>query len=572
MSTQLELSGGEAVVKILIQNNIKYVFGMAGFQHLPMYDALHRHKSEITHVLIRDEKDGAFMADAYARVSNEIAACDATVGPGVTNLLSGLAEAYYASIPMLVITSDVNSQYAGRGLNQECDQLTAFRPLCKKSYFINSIQRIPEILNRAILSIKAGTPGPVYVDIPEDVFHGKNNFDEKIFESTTFNKPIFSRPSKKDLEEAFDVLVDAKRPIIIAGGGIHLSEAWEPLRKFAEKLSIPIATTMTGKGSIEEDHPLSLGLVGRFSKCANKFIKQADVILVVGCRLGEMSTNRWTLIPDESKLIQIDSDPYQIGKNYSVEVGLCGDAKLALEDFLEISKDMEPKKNIDLENEIKAKIKDWENGNLSKWINNDVGITIPMILNELRDNLPQDSILIADGGLAAHWSSVYYKILKAGRTYVANRGQAAIGYGLPAGIGAKLACPEKTVVSLAGDGGFGMAIMELETAVRMKIAPLFVIIDNEVLGYIKGLQYQIFEGRYISSEMKFVNYANIAKEIGCKSFQITDKDQLKTEVKKAVDFIKQKGADRPYVLDIKVSSNPDTLFPGIDTRTAVYKK
>jgi len=563
MSNKIELSGGEVVVKLLVNNKIKYVFGMAGFQHLPMYDALYKYKSEIIHVLIRDEKDGAFMADAFARVSHagEFAVCDATVGPGVTNLLSGLAEAYYASTPVLVITSDVNTEYVGRGMNQECDQFTAFRPLCKKSFYINSVERIPEILNRAILAINAGTPGPVYVDIPENIFHGKAYFDEKVFLNLR-NKPILSRPSKKDTEDALKMLVKASNPVIIAGGGVHLSRAWGPLKELSEKLSIPIATTMTGKGSIEE----------RFSKCANDFIKQADVILVVGCRLAEMATNRWTLIPDESKIIQIDSDPLKIGKNYPVAVGMCGDARLALEDLVDISKNLKNKRNTKLEDEIKTKIKEWENMNLSESTKDDIGITIPMILDALRDNLPKDSIFIADGGLSAHWSSVYYKILKSGRTYVANRGQAAIGYALSAGIGAKLACPEKIVVSLAGDGGFGMSIMELETAVRMKIAPLFVVIDNQVLGYVKGLQYQLYGGRYISSEMTDVNYSNIAKAMGCNSSLVVEKNLLKEEVKKAIDFISQKDQEKPFVLVIKASSNPDILFPGKDTRTSAYKK
>lgn len=562
----IELSGGEAVVRTLIRNKIRYIFGMPGGQLLPMYDAIYEYRPRINHVLVRDERCGAFMADAYARASNEIAACDGIVGPGVTNLVSGVAEAYYASIPMLVVISDIDSQKTGKGASQECDQLPIFKPITKEIFYINSVERIPEILNRGISAIKSGTPGPVLVDIPEDICYGKAKFDEMVFESCDNDGKKLSRPSKEDIQRAFNILMGAKRPVITAGGGVHLSEAWEPLIKFAERLSIPIATTVSGKGSIDERHPLSLGLEGLFStKGTNDFIRQADVLLVVGCRLGGFSTSNWSLIPKESKIIQIDSNPYQLGKNYPLAVGLYGDAKLALEGLIEVSKGIKPKKDIDLKKRIKRMIQERESVNLLKGLDKESTISILMVLNELRRNLPDDSILITGGGLVTQWAAVHYQIRKAGRTHIANRGQATIGYGLPALIGVKLAVPGKVVASLDGDGGFGQSIMELETAARIKIAPLVVVINNGTLGWIKGHQYQSYGSRFISVDMEDVNYANIAKEMGCESSQIIDTNQLHNEVKKAVDFVKLPNANRPYLLDVKTRFDPEEPFPGSAT-------
>ncbi len=558
----IRLNGGEAVVKMLEAFGVEVSFGMAGFQHLPYYYAI-KQSRQMRHVLVRDERGGAFMADGYARASGKLAVCDATVGPGATNLVSGIGEAYYASVPLLAITSDINTNYLDKGANQECDQRSVFAPLCKAGIYINKIERVPELMRKAFHSAVDGRPGPVHIDIPEDVFHGTAAFNEADFAMDIRNTFPSSRytPADSEIAEAARLLLNAEKAVIVSGGGALNSKAWAEVREISELLNAPVATTISGKGVISESHPLSISLFGRYFRFANEFVKEADVLLVVGCRLGEMATVRWSLINPATRIIHLDIDPKMIGRNYATEVALVGDAKGTLQKLIASVKEESGrvKKDASLAEAIRAAKAKWLGSVADKIHNTEIPINIAHMLYQLRQVLPEDSIMVADGGFSAHWSSVYWDIVASGRSYLANRGLAAIGYGLPAAIGAKLSAPGKIVVALSGDGGLGLSVMELETAVREKIPVLLVVVNNMALGYIKALEHNLY-GDYISADLRDVNYAEIARICGCYGKRVTRPEELEKEFRDALN------RDVPTVVEVMVTTDPAKMLPGEDNR------
>ena len=562
-----ELTGGEAVARMLQLHDVEFAFGMAGFQPLPYYDALAR-QSQIRHVLIRDEKHGAFMADGYARIKNRPAVADATLGPGATNLISGLAEAYGASTPLIALTGEVNSLIGGRAATQESDQLGMIKPTAKMSISVDRIERVPELFRRAFTVATTGRPGPVHLNVREDVMHGRFDFlDSELYpssEATPAGRPRV-RPDAALVDRAAAALRGAERPVMLVGGGIHLSEGWHELTALADLTGIPVATTMSGKGAITEQHPLSIGLFGRYSRFANEMIKAADVLLVVGCKLGEIATSRWTLFSPGTTIVQIDIDPSELGKVYRTEHGLCGDAKLTLADLASaLSGDrrrMQERAGRQVA-EVEQRRRAWLADADPNYRSAERPIHNARLLHELRAALPDDAILVADGGFAAHWSGLLYDVHMPGRTYIANRGHAAIGYGLSGAIGAKLAAPDRVVVALCGDNGFAMALAELETARRIGAPVIAVIVDNQTLGYVKALQHSLYNDRFISVDFLDVDYGAVGRAFGCYGARVDDPDQLGGVLREAID------SGETAVIDVMVTTNAAQMLPGIDARVA----
>jgi acetolactate synthase-1/2/3 large subunit len=562
-----DLTGGEAVVRMLQLHGIEYSFGMAGFQPLPYYDALAR-QNQMRHILIRDEKHGAFMADGYARIKNRPAVADATLGPGATNLISGLAEAYGASTPLVALTGEVNSLIGGRAATQESDQFGMIKPTAKMSIAVDRIERVPELVRRALTVATTGRPGPVHLNVREDVMHGHHDFAESdlypAVEALTSSHPR-TRPDAAAIDRAAAILRAAERPVMLIGGGIHLSEAWNELIALAGVSGIPVATTMSGKGAIPEQHQLSIGLFGRYSRFANEMIRAADVLLVCGCKLGEIATSRWTLFSAGTTVIQIDIDPSELGKVYRTDHGLWGDAKLALADLgAALTGDqhrMHERARLQAE-EVERRRRAWLDDAEPKYHSSERPVHNARLLHELRAALPDDAILVADGGFAAHWSGLLYDVRVSGRTYIANRGHAAIGYGLPGAIGAKLAAPDRTVVALCGDNGFAMALPELETARRIGAPVIAVIVDNQTLGYVKALQHSLYGDRFISVDFLDVDYGAVARAFGCYGARVEDPADLPAVLREAID------SGETAVIDVMVTTNPAEMLPGIDARVS----
>ena len=328
------MTGGQCLAEMLKLHEAGPMFGMGGFQLLPFYEACRA--LNLQHYLINDERCGAFAADAYAKVTNRPAIADATLGPGATNLVTGVVESLNAGIPMVVITGDANREHAWKNMTQESRQIEILRPIVKEVIRVEVIKRIPEHVRRAFAIATSGRPGPVLIDVPEDIAHGTFDFDAADFwidPATRKAQARRARPDAADLERAAAMLANAKRPLILAGGGIHISEAYDALLGFAEAQGVPVAHTMSGKGAIPCIHPLSAGLFGRYDRIANALVDQSDCLLVIGCKLGEIATKRFQLIGPGKPLIHLEIDPHEIGRTTRTDVALVGDARLGLQDL-----------------------------------------------------------------------------------------------------------------------------------------------------------------------------------------------------------------------------------------------
>jgi acetolactate synthase-1/2/3 large subunit len=565
------MNGGRAMAEMLRLSGAGPMFGMGGFQLLPFYDAVGQLK--LKHNLINDERTGAFAADAYARVTNRPGVCDATLGPGATNLVTGLVESLNAGTPMVVFTGDANRTHAWKNMTQEARQVDILRPAAKELIRVELTSRIPELIRRAFAVATAGRPGPVVVDVPEDVAHGEHDFDPADFvvDDTTLTAPSRrTRPSRHDVERAAAILGKAKRPVILAGGGVHLSQAWGALQALAEALTIPVAHTMSGKGSIACTHPLSAGLFGRYSRIANDLIATSDCLLVVGCKLGEIATKRYALLPQNVPIIHLEVLPEEIGRCATTEVALCGDAKEGLQDLLDALRSDGRRlsaEHKDYAAEIAPRMEKWRGEAAERLYSKEKPVNLARMMTELNNVMPADSILVADGGFAAHWSGLLYDTKASGRHYIADRGLAAIGYGLPGGIGASLAAPDSAVVSLTGDGGFNMAIGDLETARRSGACPTMVVVNNSASGYVKALQRSMYGGRYQSSDLVEMNYAKIGEAMGCQGIRVEDPEDFAGAVKRGMAE-----RTRPTIVDVVTTRDPARMLPAVDSRTQVIKK
>jgi acetolactate synthase-1/2/3 large subunit len=560
----MKLSGGQALVKILENLGVEVAFGVPGFQALPYYNAI-LHSDKIRHILVRNEQAGAFMADAYARSSGKVAVCDGTCGPGATNLITGLSESFNASIPVIAITSNVVTMNSGRGANMETDQRGSIRPFVKDSIFITDAIRIPELVRKAYYTAMNGKPGPVHIDLPENVFYAEADYEECVFDVSPIAREPIARfiPAIDQLERACDMLQQAEFPVMVCGGGAHNSDARQEVQALAELLDIPVATTISGKGIISENHPLSMNVFGRYFRFANEYINKADVLFVVGCKLGEMSTIRWSFIRPGTKIIHLEIDPPTINKAYTTELGLVGDAKASLAQMIKILEGKGAKSNPDapIYGEIAASAVQWRKDVADKIDDDGMPINIAHMLAVLQKYAPDNVIMVGDGGFSAHWSSVYWTVSNNdARHYIANRGQAAIGYGLPGALGAKIANPDKPVITLSGDGGLAYSIMEIETAVREKIPVILIVVNNMCLGYIKALEHFQF-GEYISTDLSDICYADMAKIFGCYGKRVIDPKDLDKEFQDAL-----KRTDMPSIIEVMVTTDPTKMLPGWDNR------
>jgi acetolactate synthase-1/2/3 large subunit len=560
------MNGGRALAEMLRLAGAGPMFGMGGFQLLPFYDAIGL--VGLQHHLINDERCGAFAADAYARVTNRPGMCDGTLGPGATNLLTGLVESLNAGIPIIAITGNTNRAHSWKNMTQECRQIEILRPAVKEVIRIEMISRIPELVRRAFTVATSGRPGPVLLDVPEDICHGMHDFaaEDFVIDEATLKAPARRvRPDRAQVERATRLIANAKRPLLLVGGGIHLSEAWEALARLAQEQSIPVAHTMSGKGGISCTNSLNVGLFGRYSRIANDMIDASDCLIVVGCKLGEIATKRFTLPPAHVPIIHLDIVAEEIGRCIPAEVSLWGDARAGLEDLAEAlagSSRAARALRSDYVAEIAPRMQKWAVEAAPRLNSRDRPVHMARLCRELNKTLPNDAILVADGGFAGHWTGLLYDTKKAGRHFVPDRGFASIGYGLPGGIGACMAAPDRPVIAISGDGGFNMTLGDLETAQRTGCGLTAIVVNNAASGYVKALQHTMMGGRYQSADLKEMDYAAVARAMGCGGIRVEDPEALAPALRQGMEE-----TDRPTVIDVVVTRDPAQMLPAVDNRT-----
>jgi acetolactate synthase-1/2/3 large subunit len=482
-----KMTGGEALARTLKAAGVEYIFGISVGSQAPLTLGAIRLGMRI--VTVRDEKCAALMATAYSKISGKPGICLAS-GPGAAHLALGMYEAFNSANALVAITSDATVAGMWRPGSTYMDQQAVFQPITKWTVRAEALATLPDITRRALRVATTGTPGPVSVIVSNPLFAAEGDFHIPT-EAESAHHPAFRVvPGAESVEQAAQLLLEAKTPVIVAGGGVMLSQAAQDLIELAELLAIPVATTHVAHGTFPSAHPLSLGVLGNpvagsRGRIANKIVGEADVLLVVGSRMDGRTTRGYTLIPSTTKLIQIDSDPQEIGSHYPVEVGIVADAKLALEALKATldSKVTRPPSIADTPRAraIAAMVEEWHTEFAPQMHSNAVPIKTPRLFGEIQHFVNADTIVVVDAGGSSYWSPAYLELAPENQA-IYPRGAAAIGSALPMALGAQLAAPGKRVICISGDGGFGYNIMELETAVRLNLPVVNIIVNNHSLG------------------------------------------------------------------------------------------
>ena len=550
------MSGGEAVVEMLNRFGVEMMFGLPGDQ-TDIYDALHR-RPGIRHVLVRHEQAAAHMADAYARKTGKVGICDAAVGPGATNLISGISEAFASGIPVVALISDIRTDWRGRDSFQEIDQVGVFGPITKKAISVDHAARIPELTARAFQLATTGRPGPVLLDFPLDVLKERHAFASTDFEvDRRYGQFPAHRPTppREDIVAAAGALLAARRPIVLAGGGVLASNAMDEVQELAELLGVPVATTYMGKGTLAEDHPLSLGPFGLTGRPAtNEYVMRADLALALGTRFTNVDTAGWRIPDRTTQIVQVDIEPTQIGRNYFVDRALPGDVKAVLRSMVDIVKSHGAKPVSDAQRrEVSDLTSRWrkESGiDSAAAQDDDTSPVHPLqVIRALRKSMRRDDALICDSGFNQIWGGQYFEVHERGRVYMGPRGFGVMGFSLPAAISHALASPDQRVVALCGDGGFAMVIQELETALRNAANITVCVMNNSYLQFIRDNQRLLFESRYISTEFSELDYASIARAFGCVGIRVDRSGELEGALTEAI------ASRLPAVVDVRVAGD-----------------
>lgn len=539
------ITGAEAAVEMLRLHDVEFLFGLCGDTSLPFYDALARLPHGMRHILARDERSAAYMADGYARVSGKVGVCEGPSGGGVTYILPGLAEANESSVPLLCINSDISVGARGRYTLTELDQTALMRPVTKWNLRLDHAEDLPVAFRTAFCQITTGRPGAAHIALPFDVQNGL------IKRSEIHGDPHFGsypagrmEPNRANVESAARLLREAAHPVFVCGGGVMMSGGEAELCELAEHLSAPVATTISGKGSIREDHPLAVGVVGSNGGTpeTRAIVDEADVIFFIGCRAGSVTTERWRHpAPGKTKIVHLDIDPAVPGVNYPADAGLIGDAKLGLALLNQVLVDIHrPLDTARIEASKEQKFAKFQALAESA----DRPIKPERVIAELARALDPDAIVVVDAGTPCPYFSAYYPARGTGRRIFSNRAHGALGYSLPAAMGAHFARPEVKCVSVMGDGSFGFACGELETALRYKLPITFVVISNASYGWIKAGQKSGYGRRFFSVDFAPTDHAAVAAAFGMKSWRVTEPNQLGKALKEAL------GAAEPTLVDI----------------------
>lgn len=542
----MKLTGAQAIIKALEMENVEVIFGYPGAAICPFYNVLP--DSNIRHVLTRHEQGAAHAASGYARVTGRTGVCVATSGPGATNLITGIATAYMDSIPMVAITGQVSSDLIGRDVFQEADITGATAPFCKHNYLVKSAKDLPRIIKEAFHIAHTGRPGPVVIDIPIDVQNREFNFEYPETVEIKGYKPTY-KGHVLQIKKVAAALQKAKAPVICAGGGVINAGASSLLVELAEKCGIPVTTTLMGIGSIPAQHELNLGMLGSHGVyAANYAIHNADLVLIMGARVGDRAMATASKIAEKARIVHIDIDPAEIGKNVEVDIPIVGDVQLVLKDLLgmvvkgDTSKWVDNIKKIRVEHPLKHR----DEGNY-KWVKPQYLLTL------LSQFTVEETIVTTEVGQNQIWAANYYSVKYPG-TFISSGGMGTMGYGLPSAVGAKLGKPGHKVIAISGDGSFQMSMQELGTIKQNKLGVKMIIFNNSRLGMVREMQKVKYNCRY--SQVFLDENPDFVKLVGAYGFKgerITNNSEVKAALERML------ADDEPYLLECLVDPEEPTL-------------
>jgi len=552
-------TGAEAAVRMLKQHGVRQVFGLCGDTSLPFYDALARLDHGIDHILTRDERSAAYMADAYARLSGRVGLCEGPSGGGATYILPGVIEANESSIAMVSITSDVAVTARGRYPLTELDQKALFAPLTKWNTVVDHVSQIPHVFRTAFRAATTGRPGATHIGLPYDVQKQTCDFDLWAQAEHGAFPALRTGPSPDLVAAAAEVILAAKRPVFVCGGGAIISGATAELAALAQLLDAPVASTVSGHGVIPDNHPLALGVVGANggTEQTREVVANADAVIFVGCRAGSTTTEHGEVPGRDVPIIHIDVDPMVVGANYKVEVGVVGDARLCLSALLaEIARRLDNTPRATGTAERLAAVRCAKRARFERLAGStDRPIRPERVLAALQAALPRDAVIVADPGTPCPYFSGYYDFNTAGRRFITNRAHGALGFSLPASIGACYGAPGAKVVAVMGDGSFGFAVGELETIVRKRLPITLVVFSNAAYGWIKASQKSGYGQRYFSVDFNRSDHARIAEAFGLKAWTIADPNDLEAAVRAAIAH------DGPTLIDVIAQPLEESAVP-----------
>ena len=552
------MTGAKALIQALEKEGVDVVFGLPGGANLPIYDALV--DANFRHILVRHEQSAAHMADGYARIKRKAGVCFATSGPGATNLITGIATAYADSSPVVAITGQVPLAMIGKDAFQETDIIGVTNPCTKYSFQPRAATEIPEVVKKAVYIAESGRPGPVLVDIPKDVQQATADMKfPDLIKVRGYNPNV-----EADLSEtvrAVELLLNAERPIIMAGGGVILSGAFSELQALAELVQIPVVTTFKGKGAFPENHPLAMGPIGMHGHAeANKIILEADCILAVGARFSDRSVGKFDEFGKGMSIIHMDIDPAEIGKNKSVDVALVGDVKSSLRTLVKmfskkmIKRDSDSpwlKRRKELIQYYAETLKDYPRE-----------ITAKKSLKKLRELLPANAIVTTEVGQCQMWASLHFDVIAPG-TFFSSTGLGTMGFGFPASIGAKAARPDVPVVDIAGDGSFNMTENSLAVSVLDKLPVIVFLMNNYMLGMVAQWQRTFYNRRYSGvHQHRCPDYVKIADAYGAQGIRAESMHELERAIKEALK------SDVATVIDIPIDPEED-VYPFVAPGTGL---
>jgi len=557
------MNTAQALVEMLKEYRVEYIFGVPGDTSMALYDALHEARGEIRHVLARDERGASFMADAYARLAYKPGVTEAPSGGGATYVVPGVAEANGSSIPLIVFTSDVPITDEGKGTLTAIDQQRLLEAATKWSAVVKRPQMLPDIVRKAFRAATSGRGGAVHVVLPEDVLHEEVPSPAVYAEPTCRCYPSYrTQAPRASLEAMLDVLLAARRPVIVAGGGVVLSGAWQEITRIAEALHIPVATTINGKGSIDETHAWSIGVIGGNGgrPYANRLLAEADCIWYLGTKVNSLVTLKGE-IPAPGKavtVLQLDVDPTELGNNVPTARAACGDLKESLAAFLEIISSRAtsaPERQWTPQALVERAAPFWAEV-AERAACDEVPLMPQRVIDTLWQRTPDDVVVVADPGTMTPFTAAQFRTRRAGRSIVIPRAHGGLGYALPATVGAAFARPSERIVGLVGDGSFGMSGMELATIASLRLPITIILFNNGSFGWIKMLQKLYHGERYLGVDFTSkMDAVAIAEAFGIRGVRITHPDQLDAAITEAMQ------GDKPTFIDVPTKSELEEVPP-----------
>ncbi|GLS84397.1 acetolactate synthase 3 large subunit [Paraferrimonas haliotis] len=551
-----QLSGAEMVVRSLIDEGVKTLFGYPGGSVLDIYDALHQ-KSEIDHILVRHEQAAVHMADGYARATGEVGVVLVTSGPGATNAITGIATAYMDSIPLVVLSGQVPSNLIGNDAFQECDMVGISRPVVKHSFLVKDSEQIPQILKKAFYLASSGRPGPVVVDLPKDMLNPANRFNYEYPQSIklrSYNPTL--QGHKGQIKRGLSALLDAKQPVLYVGGGAIMGEASEPLIKLAELLNVPVVNTLMGLGAFPGTHQQNLGMLGMHGTYeANLAMHNADLIFGIGVRFDDRTTNNLEKYCPNATILHIDVDPSSISKTVNADIPIVGCARNVLSSMLEQLIENGGSNDEQAITQWWSKIEQWRKRDSLAYDSSGDRIKPQAVIQQLHKLTNGDAYVASDVGQHQMFAALYYPFDKP-RRWINSGGLGTMGFGLPAAMGVKMAFPDETVVCVTGDGSIQMNIQELSTALQYDTPVVIINLNNRFLGMVKQWQDMIYQGRHSQSYMDSVpNFVKIAEAYGHVGININTPDELEAGLTKALAI-----KDKLVFVDISVDES-EHVYP-----------